>query len=148
MSTYLCPIALKGNIMAVSPYAQYQQNDITTAGPDKLLLITYDAAIRFARIGREKMKLDSPVEKSRNIGKSRALIAELLSTLDPAPNPELAASLARLYGYMHNRLVEADLNSDQGAVSEVIDMLTNLRGAWARAAEIWRARSAEGRLAA
>ena len=102
--------------MAVSnPYAQYQQNEITTAGPDKLLLITYDAAIRFARIGREKMKADSPVEKSKNIGKSRALIAELSSTLDPKPNPELAANLANLYLYMHNRLVEADLNNDEKA---------------------------------
>ena len=129
-------------------FAQYQHNEVTTAGRDKLLLITYDAAIRFARIGREKMNEIAPIEKSRNLGKARALIAELMATLNPEPNPQLASNLAQLYNYMHTRLVHADLENDPKPVSEVIDMLVSLRGAWAQAARVWREQSAEGRQAA
>jgi len=135
--------------MAVSnPYTQYQDNHIITAGPEELLLIAYDHAIKFARIGREKMRAGAVVEKSKNIGKSRALIVELMSMLVVQQNAVLAANLANLYEYMVKRLAEAELNNDEKPISEVIDILTNLRSAWGQRVLLDRAQFTEGRLAA
>jgi flagellar secretion chaperone FliS len=136
--------------MAVSnPYAQYQSNQVTTAGPDKLLLMAYDGAIRFAKIGCEKIKAGILDEKSINIGKSQAIIAELLMTLNPDAAPELVSNLANLYEYIFNRLTEANLNDDVRAADDVIGILSDLRDAWGQAAQMWREDSAgEERLAA
>jgi flagellar protein FliS len=136
--------------MAVSnPYVQYQSNSITTAGPDKLLLMAYDGAVKFAKMGREKIASGSEIEARANLGRAQAIIAELMMTLNPEPAPELVANLARLYEYMHNRLSEAGLNNDTRAADEVIGILSDLRQAWAQAAQMWREQSAgEGRLAA
>lgn len=129
--------------MAVSnPYAQYQSNQFTTAGPDKLLLMAYDGAIRFAKIGREKIKAGILDEKSLNFGKSQAIISELLITLNPEVAPELVANLANLYDYMFNRLTDANLNDDERAATEVIGILSDLRESWAQAAQMWREESA------
>lgn len=136
--------------MAVSnPYVQYRSNEISTAGPDKLLLMAYEGAIRFANIGREKIRAGVLDEKSINLGKAQAIITELMMTLNPQAAPELVANLANLYEYMFNRLSEANLNDDVKAASEVIEILTDLKDAWTQAAQIWREESAqEGRLAA
>jgi len=136
--------------MAVSnPYAQYQSNQVTTAGPDKLLLMAYDGAIRFAKIGREKINAGILDEKSINIGKSQAIIVELLMTLNPEPASELVSNLANLYEYIFNRLTEANLNDDARAADEVVGILSDLRDAWGQAAQMWREQSAgEERLAA
>lgn len=131
--------------MAVSnPYVQYQANQINTAGPDKLLLMAYDGAIRFARTGIEGIRSGDLYAKSTGISKCQAIIAELLTTLDPRPNPELAVNLANLYDYTYNRLSEANINDDEAAAAEVIGILTDLRQAWAQAAQIWRGQSPEG----
>jgi flagellar protein FliS len=87
-------------------------------------------------------------EKSINIGKSQAIIAELLITLDPEPNAELAANLTGLYSYMFNRLTDANINDDERAASEVIGILSDLRDAWSEAAQMWREQSAREGLAA
>lgn len=135
--------------MAVSnPYAQYQSNQMNTAGPDKLLLMAYDGAIRFATIGREKIKAGVLDEKSINIGKAQAIITELIVTLNPEHNPQLAANLANLYEYLFNRLTDANLKNDEGAADEVIGILSDLRDAWSQAAQVWREQSAQGDLAA
>lgn len=136
--------------MAVSnPYIQYQSNSINTAGPDKLLLMAYDGAIRFAKIGREKIKAGILDEKSINFSKSQAIIAELLVTLNSEVAPELVASLADLYSYIFNRLTDANLNDDTRAADEVIGILSDLRDAWSQAAQMLRDQSpVEERLAA
>ena len=135
--------------MAVSnPYVQYQSNQVITASPDRLLLMAYDGAIRFAKIGLEKIKAGVLDEKSINIGKAQAIIAELLITLNPEPDAQLAANLTSLYDYMFNRLTEANLNNDERAAAEVIEILGEMRDAWSEAAQIWREQSAPEGLAA
>ncbi len=136
--------------MAVSnPYVQYQANSVTTAGPDKLLLMAYEGAIRFVRMGQEKLLSGSEVDARTSLGKAQLIIAQLMMTLNPEPAPELVANLARLYEYMHNRLSDAGLNNDARAADEVIGILSDLKDAWTQAAQMCREQSAgEGQLAA
>lgn len=136
--------------MAVSnPYVQYQSNSVTTAGPDKLLLMAYDGAIRFARIGREKITAGILDEKSINLGKTQAIIAELMVTLNPDVAPELVSNLIGLYSYIFDRLTDGNLNNDVRPVDEAIGILSDLKDSWTQAAQMCREHaSGEGRLAA
>ena len=111
------------------------------ASPERLLLMAYDGAIRFARVGLEKMREGVLDEKSFGFGRAQSIIAELLAGLDPKHDPELVSNLARLYECMFNRLSIANLNDDEAAAVEVIGMLVELRESWAQAAESLRTRA-------
>lgn len=125
-----------------NPYAQYQSNQVNMASPERLLLMAYDGAIRFARIGLEKMREGIAEEKSFSFSRAQSIIAELLAALNPEHDAELASNLARLYEYMFNRLLEANIGDDERAATEVISMLVDLREAWALAAESARGEGA------
>ena len=59
------------------------------------------------------------------------LIAELRGSLDLQKGGPLAQNLSNLYEYMTRRLMHANLNSDADAVTEVVKLLAEIRGAWA-----------------
>ncbi|MCE5314864.1 MAG: flagellar export chaperone FliS [Armatimonadota bacterium] len=117
-------------------YAQYQRNQLLTASPAKLLLAAYDGAIRFARIGQERMKEGNLEEQCKYINKTVAIVAELLNTLRDDLDPVLSGRLKSLYLYVINKLASANLQGDQAALAEAIKILSELREAWAGAEKI------------
>lgn len=119
--------------MAPDAYAQYQQNQLLTASPAKLLLAAYDGAIRFCRIGAEKMKEQKLDEQSTYLNKALAIVFELLSTLKEDVDPVLVTRLKSLYVYVIEKLAHANLNNDQAALSEAMQVLSQLRETWAEA---------------
>lgn len=124
-------------------YAQYQQNQLLTASPARLLLAAYDGAIRFCSIGLEKMRAKKLDEQSVNINKALAIVCELLSTLNEDVNPPLVAGLKSLYTYVIEKLAHANLNQDEAALSEALAILANLRETWAEAERILQQEAAQ-----
>jgi len=122
--------------MNTDGYAQYQQNQLLTASPAKLLLAAYDGAIRFCRIGAEKMREGKLDEQSTNINKALAIVCELLSTLREDVDPLLVARLKSLYTYVIEKLAHANLNNDLSSLEEATKILLQLREAWAEAERI------------
>ena len=119
--------------MAVNGYAQYQENQLLTASPGKLLLAAYDGAIRFTRIGLEKMREEKLDEQSMNINKAIAIVCELMSTLNEDANPSLVTRLKSLYIYIIEKLGMANMNQNEPDLIEAIKILTHLRETWAEA---------------
>lgn len=116
-----------------NPYSQYQENQLKTVTPGKLILMAYDGAIRFARTAAEKMKEGKLDEQSANITKTQNIILELISSLDMKIDPQLADNLYSLYTYMFDRLTHSNVNDDLGALDETIQILGEMRSAWAEA---------------
>lgn len=116
-----------------NPYSQYQESQLSTATPGKLLVMTFDAAIRFAKAASEAMKEHKLDVQSANITKVNNILLELISTLDFKVDFQLADNLDNLYRYMFDRLIFANIRENQAAVAEVIDMLIELRQTWAEA---------------
>lgn len=117
-------------------YAQYQQNQLLTASPAKLLLAAYDGAIKFCRVGAEKMEQNKVDEQSLNINKAMAIVCELLATLNEDANPTLVARLKSIYTYVVEKLAHANLDQDAAALNEAIVILSQLRETWAEAEKI------------
>lgn len=120
-------------MIANNPYSQYMENQLTTATPGKLLVITFDAAIRFARVAAEKMSQHKLDEQSKNIRNVQNILLELTSTLDSRTDPQLASNLQSIYTYMFDRLTYSNIKDDASALEEVTEMLTELRNTWAEA---------------
>lgn len=117
-------------MVALSVNAYYRENQITTVSPGELLLLAYDGAIRFLAEGKRAMAEKRYEEQNTHLTRAQALILELARTLDHTVNPELAGNLDRLYTYMLDRLVQANIDDDEAALTEVTKLLTALREAW------------------
>jgi flagellar protein FliS len=114
-------------------YAQYQRSQLMTASPAKLLLASYDGAIRFARIASERMRDGDLFEQNKHINKTLAIVSELMSTLRDDLDPAFSNRLRSLYLYVIRKLAQANLQGDQEALAESIKILSDLREAWGKA---------------
>ncbi len=119
-----------------NPYQQYRQQQVNTAPPDKLLLLLYDAAIRFCNQAKAAMENNKTQEAHDAILKAERIIEEFTMTLNM--DYEISKSLGALYEYLNRRLFEANVQKNTEAVDEVLGFLIELRETWVQAAVIAR----------
>jgi flagellar protein FliS len=125
-------------MVALSANKYYQNNQVSTAGRGSLLIMVYDGAIRFLIEGKNAMTAKQIEEQNRNLTKAQTLITELMTTLDHTINPELARNLEKLYLYMLDKLVDANVYDKIEYIDEVILLLKDLRDAWSEADQMTR----------
>lgn len=112
-------------------YSQaYQKAAVNTMDQRKLIVMLYDGAIRFLTAGANKLRDGDYYESHINMVKGKSVIAELLSTLNLEQGGDIAANLQRLYAYMFNELIDANLGKDAARVERVVELLRELREAW------------------
>ncbi len=115
--------------MSSNPYQKYKDAQYETASPEKLLIMLYNGAIKFARQAKEGMK-EKDIELANNkIKRVQAIINELMVTLDMEQG-EIAENLYNLYEYINRRLIQANIRKDPEIVDEVLSLLEELKGAW------------------
>lgn len=115
---------------------QYLATTVNSASPEQLMLMLYDGAIRFISLGIQAIDNGLVDKRAYYINKTSAIVSEFAATLDHDQNAKLAEDLDALYGYMLNRLLEANLKNDTAPLIEVKGMLSDLRATWAQAIEI------------
>jgi flagellar secretion chaperone FliS len=112
-------------------YSQaYQKAAVNTVDQRKLILMLYDGAIKFLTHAIEKMQKNDVYEAHTNLIRGKSIIAELLSSLNLDNGGDIARNLQRLYAYMFNELIDANLNKDPERVQRVVHLLKELRTAW------------------
>ena len=113
-----------------NPYGAYERANVQTADQRRLILMMYDGAIRFMQKGAQRIEVND-VEAAHNyLVRARNVVSELLSTLRPEKAGEMGENLKRLYVYIFNRLVEANLTKDKSIVDESIRLMDTLREGW------------------
>ncbi len=119
--------------MLANPYQKYQQNQIDTASPGKLLIMLYDGALKFIKAARDGIA-DEDIEKANNnIIKVQDIVTELMTFLDMDKGGDISANLYNLYEYMSSRLVEANIKKDEEILTEVEGLLKDMKGTWQEA---------------
>lgn len=117
---------------AAHAYRAYQQNQVTTASPERLVAMLYEGAIRFLTQASSSCKEKKMEETHHNLIKAQAIVAELMSNVN-RDTGEIGENLFLLYEYMHRRLVEANLKKDTDIMEEVKEMIISLRDTWLEA---------------
>ena len=118
------------------PLKQYQQTQVSTSSPEKILLMLYDGAINFSRIAQEKAANGDKSERGKYVSKAQAIVAELMNTLDHETGGVVADRLEQLYLYINNEYVHANVNNSVSSMGNTIKILSMLRDTWAEAIEI------------
>lgn len=116
--------------MQNNPYRAYQKTQVTTAKPEKILLMLYEGAIKFNKLAILKMKEKNIGEKGKNISKTLAIVSELMNTLDHEKGGQLAADLENLYMFIMDKLIEANMYNKVEELEVVERLLTTLYTAW------------------
>ena len=106
-------------ISAQSSARQYQQAQFATVDRGQLLLMMFDGAERFLSQAEQRLPADDVAGFVTALGRAQAVIAELLSTLDHQRGGEIARSLDRLYRFMLDHLVAANVSKSVRHVGQV-----------------------------
>jgi len=105
---------------------QYQQTQFATADRGTLLLLMFDGALRFLAQAEASLQSQDVERFSSQLGRAQAVIAELLHTLDHKAGGEVAGNLERLYRFMLEHLLEANVDKSAAHVACVRRLLATI----------------------
>ncbi len=124
----------------VNPYnkyiKQYQANNVTTASPEKLMLLLFDGMLQFLQKAKNAIAENNLSEKSANIEGARKILRELMRTIDLENGNDVAKMLFRLYNKMATDLIKANVTRNVALIEGVIQDITNIRWGFQKAIEI------------
>ena len=109
-------------------YAKYNNNKVLTASPAELTLMLYDGAIKFCNIAIIGVEQNDIQKAHTNIRKVERIIDEFRSTLDR--KYAVAEDFDRVYVYLLQRLLEANVKKDKEILEEVNAHLRSMRDNW------------------
>jgi len=115
-------------------YAAYANNKVLTASPAELVLMLYEAAIKFTNIAIAAVDVTEQhpkkdIQKAHdNIIKVERIIDELQLSLDK--RYPVAQDFDNVYQYIQERLVVANVDKDKEVLEEILKHLRKMRDTW------------------
>lgn len=109
-------------------YAQYNNSKVMTASPAELTLMLYEGAIKFSNIAIMALEQKDLPKTHTNIIKVQKIVDYLRETLDMTY--PVANDFERIYVYLSQRLIDANLKKDAEIMEEVCSHLRSLRDTW------------------
>lgn len=111
----------------------YLANAITSAPPERLLTMLYDALVNNIVVAEEAMERREYFTLNEHLVRAQNIVLELQATLKPdlwSGGPSLMA----IYGYVYKLLVRGNTKKDANALSDARKLLEPLQDAWHTAA--------------
>lgn len=107
------------------------ETGVIAASPHKLIVMLFEGAIAAISNALQYMETNNVAAKGQSISKAIAIIDNgLRASLDKKVGGEIALSLDALYEYMSNQLLLSNLNNDVAKLSEIRDLLRDLKTTW------------------
>ncbi|MBU3193978.1 flagellar export chaperone FliS [Clostridium algidicarnis] len=122
-------------------YNVYKNNSVNFASKEQLLLMLLDGAVKFSKIGRQAIE-DKDIKKAHeNIVKTQDIFYELINSLDVQKGGQWAEGLLKVYEFIIDRLVNANIKKDITIMDEVIPIIEDVRNTWEEAYKISKTNS-------
>jgi flagellar secretion chaperone FliS len=116
--------------MLPNPYQQYRATKVQTSGSVDLVVMLYQGAVKFIRLGIEAMEHDDAKTAHTNLVRAQDIVVELLTSLNREAGGQIANQLAGVYDYCFRRLVLANVKKDPEPAREVLGIVRDLGMAW------------------
>ena len=111
----------------------YKKTSINTARKEEILLMLYEAAIKFCKKGIEAIENNEIAQKGEYIGKLQDIIMELNNSLDHEVGGKVADELASLYDFIFYSSTQANINMDAKSLNDSLQVLLTLYEGWSEA---------------
>lgn len=112
----------------------YKEASVNTASPGVLILMLYDGVLQGLNRAEYGFTLQNMVKRNEEVhnGLMRAheILRELQQSLDLEVETEFGERMYALYGFMLDRIFEANVKKDPEGLPPVKEMLLDIRGAW------------------
>lgn len=112
----------------------YQSNQVTTATPADLTLMLYNGALKFVKQAKSAIEEKNVTKAHEASLKVQNILYELMSTLNS--EYPISKEFAKLYEYMLQRTIEANIRKDLHVLNEVEDMFIQFRDTWKEAMQL------------
>ncbi|TGA97400.1 flagellar export chaperone FliS [Sporolactobacillus shoreae] len=119
--------------MPANAYQTYQRNSILTASQGELILALYNGCLKFIRLARVAMNNKDMSSKNTYLQKAQSIILELTVTLDE--KQPISEDIARIYNYIRQRLIQANLKNDPDMLDEAEKLVADFRDTWKQVVE-------------
>jgi len=107
------------------------ETGVVAASPHKLIVMLFDGAIVAISNAVHHLSTGDVASKGQAISKAIAIIENgLRASLDKKAGGEIAVSLDSLYEYMTARLLQANLENNDHMLTEVQNLLRDLKTSW------------------
>jgi flagellar protein FliS len=113
----------------------YKKAAVTTATPGQVLIMLYEAAIRYVKKAADCIDKKDNAGKGVAIGKVHDIINELNTSLNFEVGGDIARNLERLYNFMVDQLVQANAKNSKENLMNVQKNLETLLEGWRGAIE-------------
>jgi flagellar protein FliS len=100
-----------------------------------LVRLLYDHALRSVKTARAMLQEGDIAARSNAISKASESLGLLAGSLNLEQGGEISRNLLALYGYMQNRLLDANLSQTDDPLAEVQRLLATLQSAWSQLAD-------------
>lgn len=118
-------------MIAKSPYQNYQQNAIMSAGPEELTTMLYNRLVKDLKLAQGAAEKKNIQLAHNSITHAQEIIVHLMNTLDTGF--EVGQNLNLMYDYMNRRLLEANLKKDKEILREITGYAEEIRDVWVQA---------------
>ncbi len=109
----------------------YFNTKVTTTSQEEIVVLLYEAAIKYLEQAKVKIDENDYQEKGNLISRTLDILAELDASLNAERGGELAQNLHNMYFFCQTRLVMANMKMDKEMIDMVISMLKNVGSAFA-----------------
>jgi len=117
--------------MTPKAYARtYQRTQVATVDRARLLLLVLEGGLKFLKLTNQAGERKDWAGFAHFLGKSQAIIAELMNTLDHEVGQDLSRNLERLYEFMLYHLTDANVTRSPAKVREVTRIFEVIAGAF------------------
>lgn len=116
-------------------YSKYKATSVQSASREKILLMLYEAAIKFTKKAILACESKDIAERGINIGKAYDIVSELNNTLNHKVSPDLCKNLEQLYMFITDKLIKANISGDVKHLNEALKILEILNQGWVQAVE-------------
>jgi len=115
-------------------YRNYARTSIATADPRAVVVLLYEGAVNFLNQALVSLESDKRVAMSENINRALRIIHHLSNALDFDRGEDIAMNLSRLYSYIRDALLDANIRCDRLRIEEARGLVEMLLDAWRKVA--------------
>jgi len=115
----------------------YLRQEVFAASREKLLLLTYEIAIKACKKAISAIDSGNAEESNKELKTAQKAVRELRFSLrtDDDDADDFTDAIGSLYDFMYIELVDANLKKDTEKIGQVIALLTDLLSVWREALE-------------
>ena len=106
------------------------ESEASFASPHRLVQMLMEGVLEKVATAKGCIERNDLEGKSRQVSWAMSILNGLRSSLDMDSGGAIAVNLDDLYAYMLRRLIDASTHNDVAALSEVIDLMLEIKAAW------------------